>query len=239
MSDTDKNASPPATPRADAGDGNMQEEAVMLGWASLDGLVSAALVTLAVSLLPASHADTAGTRIHTGDGSTVGFALLLALPVFLIINGMRRSFLSNAIGRRHARALDQIALGSSAAVLVMAIGYAHYGDGHLWMLLPLYLPAVMVPSVLLILGLYFCAKREEARWARELATNDARSEDDLANDARAASRAWIIVALMTAAASSALGISTLVPSHAGAAASKEAAHVHRPVHAVTAPDKEA
>lgn len=238
MSGTDKKASPTGTPHADAGDGNLREESVMLGWILLDGLVSAALVTLAVSLLPALQADTAGTRVYPSDESPIGFALVLTIPLFLIANGVRRSFLNNAIGMRHTRALDQMALGSAAAVLVMTVGYAQYGDGYPRMLLPLYLPTVMVPAVLLILGLHSCAKRGEARWARELAEVDERSPDDLANEARAANKAWIIVALMTAAASAAIGISTLVPSHAGAAAGSDEALVHRPVHAATGNDKE-
>jgi len=232
-----KNASPDA-PKADDGDGSLREEAIMLGWILLDVLVSLALVTLAVSLLPAFQADVAGSRPYASEESPVGFALVLAVPVFLIVNGMRRGFLNHAVAMRHARALDQMAVGSVAAVLVMAFGYAQYGHGYLRMLLPLYLPAVMVPAGLVIFGLHFRARREEARWARELEKADQRSEAERAIEARSAGRAWISVALLTAAASAAFGISTLVPSRSGADEEKEDAQLHYPMHAVTGAGKE-
>jgi len=126
-----------------------------------------------------------------------------------------------------------MAVGSAAAVLVMAFGYAQYGDGYLRMLLPLYLPAVMVPAGLVIFGLHFRARREEARWARELEKADERSAAERAIEARSAGRAWITVALLTTAASAAFGICTLVPHRADADAGEEDAQLHYPVDAVT------
>ncbi len=233
MNNTDRSTTSPDARKTDDGDGSVREESTLLGWILLDTLVTLALVTSAVSLLPAFQPPATGSVAYAREESPVGFALVLAVPVFLVVNGMRRGFLRHAIGMRHARALDQMAFGSIAALLVMAIGYAQYGEHPPTMLMPLYLAAVMVPAALLIFGLHHQAKREEAEWARELEHVEKCSAAELADEARSAGKAWISVALLTAAAAAAFGVSMLVPGHAGADAGQEDAQLHYPIHAVT------
>lgn len=233
MNSTDRKSAAPDTPKTNGGDGNLRKEAIMLGWIALDGLVSLALVIPGVSMLPAFQADATGVGARASEESPVGFALLLALPTFLAVGGMRRGFLNHAVGIRHARALDQIALGSAGAMLVMAIGHALYGDGHPGMFWPLNLLAFVLPAALVIFGLHYSARQEESNWAGELSEAAERSATELAAQARSAGRAWISVALLTATAAAALGVFMLVPRQGDADADEEDALVHYSVHAVT------
>lgn len=178
---------------------------VVVAWAAMDLLVTLSIIFFALALFPAFQEGPEKELRYTGDESPATFALMLLIPVFAIVNGMRRGFLDQWVGKRYAGQLDQTALGFAGGVLVLTIGYVRYETINAVFFLPEVLIAVMLPTSLLIWMIHSAASKEE-RNAAEYWDYHGRPTGDLERQmVRTAARVWLCCSLAAAVLAVGLG----------------------------------
>lgn len=206
MNDQQPNASPPEEPHQPREVIQEAADSVVLAWAALDLLVALCLAFFVVALFPAFQEGPDHAYRYASDESPIPFAMMLFIPLFATVNGMRRGFLDQWIGKRYAGQLDQIAFGAAGFMLVLSVGYIEYESVNARLIYPVVLIAVMLPACLLIGMIRSAALKEEHNAAQYWDYHGRPGEVLAAQMSRTAAKVWLCGALAAAVLAVSLGV---------------------------------
>ncbi|WP_295521957.1 hypothetical protein [uncultured Stenotrophomonas sp.] len=206
MNDRQPSASPPEEPHSPREEKQETADFVVLAWAAVDLLIALSLAFFVVALFPAFQEGPDHAYRYAADESPIPFAMMLFIPLFATVNGMRRGFLDQWIGKRYAGQLDQIAFGAVGFVLVLTVGYIEYESVNARLIYPAVVIAVMLPTCLLIGVIRSAALKEEQNAAQYWDYHGRPGEALAAQMSRTAAKVWLCAALAAAALAVSLGV---------------------------------
>ncbi|WP_312737011.1 hypothetical protein [Stenotrophomonas sp.] len=206
MNDRQPSTSPPEEPHQPREVIQEAADSVVLAWAALDLLVALCLAFFVVALFPAFQECPDHAYRYPSDESPIPFAMMLFIPLFATVNGMRRGFLDQWIGKRYAGQLDQIAFGAAGFMLVLTVGYIEYESINARLIYPVVLIAVMLPACLLIGMIRSAALKEEHNAAQYWDYHGRPGEVLAAQMSWTAAKVWLCGALAAAVLAVSLGV---------------------------------
>lgn len=131
---------------------------------------------------------------------------MLLIPLGVTVNGMRRGFLNQWIGKRYSGQLDQISAGAAGFVLVLTVGYIIYESLHARLIFHVVVIAVMLPTCLLIGAIRSAALKEEQN-AAQYWDYHGRPDGELeAEMSRTAAKVWLCCSVAVAILAVSLGV---------------------------------
>ncbi len=206
MNDRQPNASPPEEPHQPREVIQEAADSVVLAWAAMDLLVALCLAFFVVALFPAFQDGPDHAFRYAADDSPIPFALMLFIPLFATVNGMRRGFLDQWVGKRYAGQLDQIAFGAAGFVLVLTVGYIEYESVNARLIYPIAVMAAMLPTCLLIGVIRSSALKEEQNAAQYWDYHGRPDEESEKRMSRSAAKVWLCCSLAAAVLAVSLGV---------------------------------